>query len=89
MGVISDETINVLGGQDEPAYGTGGRLPDTDDPVAAALEFLAATASKVHPDLSVKRMLFYAERTRAHLATVLAAIESGQVRVPASHTPVG
>lgn len=89
MGKVNDETMNVLGGQGEPTPGTGARLPVTDDPITAAREFLAATASKVHQDLSPRRLFFYTERYRAHLVTVLAAIESGYVRVPASRTPVG
>ncbi|HUY47815.1 MAG TPA: hypothetical protein VMV92_19140 [Streptosporangiaceae bacterium] len=43
------------------------------DALAAAEQFLAATAEAVHPDLSGAALLSYAARYRAHLAAVIAA----------------
>lgn len=87
MSQIDDKIMSAREDQGEPAPGSGSRLPASDDPISAAREYLTATVSAVHPGLSARRLLFYAERNRAHLATVLAAIERGYVPASADAAP--
>jgi hypothetical protein len=44
-----------------------------ENALAEAKDYLAATVSAVHPDLSARSLLRYANEYRAHLATLVAA----------------
>jgi hypothetical protein len=58
-----------------------------EDALADARKYLAATVEAVHPDLSARSLLGYANGYRAHLATLVAASTALAEAPPGQQAP--